>query len=390
MSGATDVRIGDVRPHPKNPRKGNVSRIADSLRVNGQYKPILVNSRNNQILAGTHTWKAAKTLGWATISATHIDADEATALSILLADNRAADAGWTDEDAAMELLQALPDLAGTGYTEEDLNLPDYDPEWLPDDEPADGDGEPQDQSAPAPVATVPIWVGAAKGEVAEPQFKEWRAGYPRKASAAFEEVCKRLGLTEEVEETTGHGQPNRVDVQTEKLASLVPYPGNPRQGDVGTIVTLLRTHGQFRPIVVSTNTRRILAGNHVAMAAEQLGWTEIAVSWVTTDEEGERRIVLADNRTSDLATYDTEKLGQAILGVPVETLWEATGYSLQDVQELVGGETPAAPAPTAEATLRIGDIRGKVRLGLLQELNLTRGAELIETAAILGLEGLQE
>lgn len=388
MSGATEVAIGSLKAHPLNPRKGNVAKIAESLRVNGQYKPILVNSRTGQILAGTHTWKAAKSLGWETIGATFIDADEKTALAILLADNKASDAGFTDEGAAMLLLQALPDLDGTGYSVEDLNLPDFDiEEELGLKDRGDGEDEPSTPANP-PRTEVPFWVGSARGSVAKDPYDVWRAEYPPQNSRAFAKVCEQLGLVEPAPDAAPRHTP-LLDVQIEKLDTLVPYPGNPRQGDIGTIINLLLEHGQYRPIVVSKNTRRILAGNHVAKAAAELGWTEIAVSWVTTDEDGERRIVLADNRTSDLATYDPAALGRALTSVPMEDLERTTGYSLEDVQALVSGETPAGkPSTQAEATIRIGTIKGKVRLGLLHDLNLTPGYELEEIAAMLRLEGV--
>lgn len=387
MSAATEVAIGTLKAHPLNPRKGNVPKIAESLRVNGQYKPILVNSRTGHILAGTHTWKAAKSLGWTTIGATFIDADEQQALAILLADNKASDAGFTDETAAMALLGALPDLDGTGYTVEDLNLPDFDIEddLLPSGNPS----EEEKPSAPAnpPRTEIPFWIGSARGSVAKDHYDVWRAEYPPQNGKAFAKVCEQLGLTEPTPEHAPHTSP-LLDVQIEKIETLVPYPGNPRQGDIGTIINLLLEHGQYRPIVVSKNTRRILAGNHVAKAAAELGWTEIAVSWVTVDEDGERRIVLADNRTSDLATYDPGALGRALTAVPMADLERTTGYALEDVQALVNGETPAKPVTQAEATIRIGTIRGKVRLGLLQDLNLTPGYELEEIAAMLRLEGV--
>lgn len=387
MSGATALDIESISAHPKNPRKGSVTAIAESLRVNGQYRPILVNKPTRHILAGTHTWKAAKSLGWKTISATFVDVSEEQAIAILLADNRASDAGYTDENAAMALLSALPDLAGTGYTLEDLRLPE--------DDTASLFGDPEDAPAPAapgnpetPVReTVPFSVGSARGTIDKGAFEGWRTGYPKANPAAFKLVCEQLGLVEQEPEETPPDTP-LLDVQLELLATLEPYPGNPRQGDVGLITELLKAHGQFRPIVVSKNTRRILAGNHVAQAAAALGWDTVSVSWVTVDEDGERRIVLADNRTSDLAEYDTAALGRALTSITVADLERTTGFALEDVQALLTGDGAAKPRPAAEATIRIGNIKGRVRLGLLHDLNLNTGYELEEVAAMLNLEGV--
>ncbi|MGV9181823.1 hypothetical protein [Arcanobacterium canis] len=118
-------KISELSTYYKNPRSGNVDAIAESLEKNGQYRAIAVNAgtftgRKNEILAGNHTFLAAKSLGWETIDATVIDVDEQTASSIVLADNRLADLGSYDEDTLADLLASLDDLAGTGYTDDDL------------------------------------------------------------------------------------------------------------------------------------------------------------------------------------------------------------------------------------------------------------------------------
>lgn len=117
------VPIGSVSPYPGNPRMGDVDAIAESLERNGQYRPIVVQRTTGQILAGNHTWKAAKKLGWETIAATFVDADEQQARRIVLVDNRSNDLASYEDYALTELLQAVAaddDWVGTGYTEEDL------------------------------------------------------------------------------------------------------------------------------------------------------------------------------------------------------------------------------------------------------------------------------
>src|SRR5436190_1764615 len=93
-----------------------------------------------------------------------------------------------------------------------------------------------------------------------------------------------------------------------KLSGLRPYDRNPRRGDVQAIKESLLENGQYRPIVVNRPTMEVLAGNHTLRAARELGWREIAVTYVDVDPERARRIVLADNRTNDLAGYDAAKL----------------------------------------------------------------------------------
>jgi ParB-like chromosome segregation protein Spo0J len=128
----------------------------------------------------------------------------------------------------------------------------------------------------------------------------------------------------------------RVDVTT-----LEPYPGNPRRGNVAVIAASLSALGQYRPIVVQTGTRYVLAGNHTLAAAKQLGWEDIDVVWVDADEATARKIVAADNRASDLGEYDSAEL--LALLEDVEDL-EGTGYEVADLAELVAIVNPEPPA----------------------------------------------
>jgi ParB-like nuclease family protein len=101
-----------------------------------------------------------------------------------------------------------------------------------------------------------------------------------------------------------------LQIEAVAVAALRPYPGNPRRGSVEAIKASLRAHGQYRPIVVNRPTMQVLAGNHTLEAAKQLGWKEIAATFVDVDDEQARRIVLVDNRTNDLADYDPQGPGR--------------------------------------------------------------------------------
>jgi|LauGreSuBDMM15SN_2_FD.fasta_scaffold277410_1 hypothetical protein len=115
-----EVALITLKPYPNNPRKGNIDLIAKSLETYGQYKPITINKRTNEILAGNHTFQAAKKLGWATIQATYIDVDANTAAKIVLMDNKTSDSGGYDDTKLLGLLDSLGDLSATGYTDKDL------------------------------------------------------------------------------------------------------------------------------------------------------------------------------------------------------------------------------------------------------------------------------
>lgn len=120
-----DLPVAELRTYHRNPRKGNTAVIAQSLQVNGMYRPIVVNAgthtgRPNEVLAGNHTLMAARDLGWDSVAAVTVDVDDDQATRIVAADNRTADLGDYDDRLLLELLADLPDLDGTGYDAGDL------------------------------------------------------------------------------------------------------------------------------------------------------------------------------------------------------------------------------------------------------------------------------
>ena len=121
------VKLSTLRPHPRNARNGDVEAVAESLTVNGQYRPIVVTT-DGTILAGNHTYAAALSLGWDRIAAVTVDVapESPEALRIMLADNRTADLGGYDDALLLDLLRDLDatatQLAGTAYDTTDLEL----------------------------------------------------------------------------------------------------------------------------------------------------------------------------------------------------------------------------------------------------------------------------
>jgi hypothetical protein len=107
------------------------------------------------------------------------------------------------------------------------------------------------------------------------------------------------------------------DLSTETVAigTLKPYGKNPRVGHVDAIAKSLEKNGQYRPIVVNRRDRTILAGNHTWKAAQQLGWDSISVTFVDVDDEQARRIVLVDNRSNDIASYDEHALADLLSSI---------------------------------------------------------------------------
>ncbi len=117
------------------------------------------------------------------------------------------------------------------------------------------------------------------------------------------------------------------------LETLSPYPGNPRNGDIELIQESVRAHGQYRAMVANRRTRQVLAGNHLLHALMAEHYREGLVHWVDVDETEAARIVLIDNRTSDLARYDDGLLADLLQSLPDLA---STGYNDEFLRDLLG------------------------------------------------------
>jgi ParB-like chromosome segregation protein Spo0J len=115
------------------------------------------------------------------------------------------------------------------------------------------------------------------------------------------------------------------------VSSLSTLPGNPRRGDIEAVAASLKRFGQRKPIVARASDRVVIAGNHTLQAAVSLGWDQVAVSFVDDDESTSQAYALADNRISDLSSYDDQALLDLLESVEI---FDGTGYALSDMESL--------------------------------------------------------
>jgi len=120
------------------------------------------------------------------------------------------------------------------------------------------------------------------------------------------------------------------------ITSVKPHPRNVRQGDIGAISRSLKAHGQYRPIVVQRATGLILAGNHTYKAAAALGWSEIEATLVDCDDDEATRILLADNKSSDLASYNDSLLAELLREIAAtDAGLDGTLYDGDDLDQII-------------------------------------------------------
>lgn len=118
----------------------------------------------------------------------------------------------------------------------------------------------------------------------------------------------------------------KLTLETVAISSLQSDPVNARKHskkNIESVANSLKLFGQRKPIVV-TPDNIVLAGNGTLEAAKSLGWTEISIArtprgWTY---EQMRAFALADNRTAELAEWDTQILADQMLEL------DANGFNI--------------------------------------------------------------
>lgn len=127
--GTEDLPLAELELYPGNPRRGNVTRIRESLLRFGQYRSLVVRVDGNSrvILAGNHTFRGMRAEGWTTARCELIGCSDGEAARINAADNRLGElpdpetGERYDRDALIDQLVSFgEDFEGTGWTVDDL------------------------------------------------------------------------------------------------------------------------------------------------------------------------------------------------------------------------------------------------------------------------------
>jgi site-specific DNA-methyltransferase (adenine-specific) len=107
-----------------------------------------------------------------------------------------------------------------------------------------------------------------------------------------------------------------MKIETLRIAELTLDPKNARQHDAKNLQAIegsLKEFGQRKPIVI-TEAGIIVAGNGTVTAAKNLGWETIEAVRVPADwtPDQVKAFALADNRTAELATWNSDVLNQQL------------------------------------------------------------------------------
>jgi len=155
-----------------------------------------------------------------------------------------------------------------------------------------------------------------------------------------------------------------MKIQTLKIADLTPDPQNARTHDDKNLKAIqgsLKEFGQRKPIVI-TEFGVIVAGNGTVEAAKRLGWLEIEAVKIPNDWTADKvkAFAIADNRTAELAAWNTEVLTAQLQELEAEG-WEIAEFGFEAY------EIPEEPKPIVEDEVP-ESAPGRVALGDVWQL----------------------
>jgi hypothetical protein len=132
--------------------------------------------------------------------------------------------------------------------------------------------------------------------------------------------------------------PSMLTQQVEYVdpARLVPHPDNPNRGNLESIITSMRRNGFYGALVVQRSSGYVIAGNHRLQAAKEIGYGEVPVLYVDVSDAKAREILIADNRTAELAHRDPTALLALLddIGREDATALAGVGYQPEDMEDL--------------------------------------------------------
>ena len=131
-----------------------------------------------------------------------------------------------------------------------------------------------------------------------------------------------------------------MKIEYKKIGDLKPYARNPRKNDdaVDYVANSIKEFGFIVPVVID-NKNVIVAGHTRRLAAIKLGLKEVPC--IIGDHLTETQVKafrLADNRVSEIATWDDDLLKEEMKNV-LDMDLDIYGFDIGSVEEIMQEET---------------------------------------------------
>lgn len=129
---------------------------------------------------------------------------------------------------------------------------------------------------------------------------------------------------------------NQTYIEAKPVEELKPHPQNPRIGNDTAVGESIEDLGFFGAILYQKSTGYVLAGHTTLRAATQKhGAKYVPAFEVDVDDDTAEAILLRDNLTSDLATYDHEMLAELLKQADEKGTLMETGYSKAELDDML-------------------------------------------------------
>lgn len=106
-----ELELSQIKPYWRNPRKGNVEAVKQSIKDYG-YNQFIVVDKENVIIVGHSRYKALLELGYTKVRCIVADLSPEKAKAYRIVDNQTSDLSYWDEEMLSTELKELSDTAG--------------------------------------------------------------------------------------------------------------------------------------------------------------------------------------------------------------------------------------------------------------------------------------
>lgn len=134
-----------------------------------------------------------------------------------------------------------------------------------------------------------------------------------------------------------------MDIQNIAIDKIIPYWNNARNNSkaIKPVEESIKKFGFNQPLVVDKNLE-IIVGHTRYFALLNLGYKEVPCIVADLDEEKARQYRIADNKTSEFASWDEDKLIRELrtMNVPADM----QDFFFEPIEQLLGFDVNFTPA----------------------------------------------
>jgi 5-methylcytosine-specific restriction endonuclease McrA len=160
------------------------------------------------------------------------------------------------------------------------------------------------------------------------------------------------------EESCDEQKTNCAFVKMVDIGEVKPNPRNPNQHSPEQIILLaklIKEHGWRSPITVSNLSGYVVRGHGRLLAAQHLGLKQVPVDYQDYESnEMELADLLADNKISELADLDYQKVSEILMDIP-ETIRELSAFRDFEIGPLLNANWQPPQANDSEESFDTGN-----------------------------------